>query len=278
MSASEAFGSPPSQVRFLGAGSNEAHARWYRLIADHYDAIYGPDRSRDAAAFLHDVFQRHAPVRRVLDAACGTFSLGLPLLAQGFEIVGCDASPQMLEAARRSLRRAGREAELHEVDMREVDLPGTFDALLCLGTAFNYLSREPDWDRALQRFHHHLRADGVLVLDIANFAKWIDDPENAGVDVDYRAPDGTRITFFRYNEQNTDKSLHLARFLSVFQQDGGIDIAWDEAVLKVWHKEGLAARLRDHGFRPTEWWGDLRQEVRYDPAESPRLVCVARCR
>ncbi len=98
------------------------------------------------------------------------------------------------------------------------------------------------------------------------------------MDVDYTAPDGTRITFFRYNEQNADKSQHLARFLTVFRREEDLDIAVDEAVLKVWHKKPLSATLRNHGFNPVEWWGDLKKGEAYDPAESPRLICVAQRR
>ena len=275
MSAPKDFSGRPSRVRFLGSESKALHGRWYQLIAEHYDGLYGPDRPSLASGFLHDIFERHGSVESVLDVACGTFYIDEGLLDRGYEVVGCDVSLPMLDAARQNLRQAGREAELLQEDMREVDLSRRFDAVICLGTAFNYLYAEEDWRRALQRFRDHLRPQGLLVLDLTNFKKWIDDPENSGVDKDYTAPDGTRITFFRFNEQNAGKTQHLARFFTVFQRNGNIDIAVDEAVLKVWRREALSQALQDLRFRPTEWWGDLKEGVHYASSESPRLVSVA---
>jgi SAM-dependent methyltransferase len=273
--APEDFSHRPSRVRFLGNEAGTTHRRWFKTIAEHYDAMYNPDRPRLVAEFLHDIFGRHGPVGSVLDVGCGTFSIDLELLERGYEVVGCDASPHMLAVARRRLRETGKKAELVRAAMEELDLKRRFDAVLCLGTAFNYLYAPKDWKHALRRFRNHLRPDGLLVLDLTNFASWIDDPTNVRAETDYRAPDGTRIAIFVFNEQNAAKTQHLARFLTIVQRDDALDIGMDEAILKVWHKEALAESLGDHGLRPTEWWGDLEKGAQYVPSESSRLVCVA---
>lgn len=113
---------------------------------------------------------------------------------------------------------------------------------------------------ALRRFQEHLRAQGLLVFDLTNFEAWIDDHENIRAEGGYRKPDGTQIAIFALYEQNADKSQHLARFLTVLQRQGGVDIDFDEAVLKVWRKKALSSALKDHGFRPIEWWGDLKKD------------------
>ncbi|MFQ5919918.1 MAG: class I SAM-dependent DNA methyltransferase [Thermoplasmata archaeon] len=275
MSTPEDFSTHPSRVRFLGSESEAAHGRMYGVIAEHYDAMYDSDRPRLASEFLHDVFQRHEPVQTVLDMACGTFYIDLEILDRGYDVVGCDVSPHMLKVAQGNLRKAGREAELFQVDMRDLNLSRRFDAVICLGTAFNYLHTEEDWRLAFQRFRDHLRPDGIVVLDMNNFERWIDDPTNAGVEMDYSAPDGMRIVWFKFNEQNAAKTQHMARFLTVIQQNDVIEVALDEAILKVWHKETLAQALQDHGFRPIEWWGDLKKGEPYNNPESHRLICVA---
>ncbi|MFQ5990742.1 MAG: methyltransferase domain-containing protein, partial [Candidatus Methylomirabilales bacterium] len=105
MARREAFTGVPSRVRFIGGESETAHGRWYRMIAEHYDALWGPERPRLVSEFIHDVFQRHKPVQSVLDMACGTFSIDLELFQWGYDIVGCDVSPEMLEVARENLRQ-----------------------------------------------------------------------------------------------------------------------------------------------------------------------------
>lgn len=159
--------------------------------------------------------------------------------------------------------------------MRSLHFGRRFDAIVCLGTAFNYLVDPQDVNRALGGFRQHLRPGGLLVLDLTNFEGWIDDPKNATTDVDHSYPDGTRIAIFSFNEQRHRKTIHIARFLTVVQRGQRIDLQLDEAPLKVWRKEGLSRQLRRSGFRPTDWWGELKLGARYSRKKSPRLVSIA---
>ena len=264
-----------SRVRFLGSERSQAHAHWYRTVAAHYDHLYDPRRVTKAYPFLHDLFRRRGSVLEVLDVACGTFALDLPLLRRGYRITGRDASTEMLQIARRRLKESGRSADLGQADMRSLPLDREFDVVLCLGTAFNYLAKPTDVRRALRGFRRQLREDGLLVLDLTNFDAWIRNPQNTRAEVDYRAPDGTRIAVFALNDQDLARSIHLARFLTVVQTARGIDIRFDEAPLRIWTKDSLTAVLRGNGFEPVEWWGDLRLGARYDRRRSPRLVSVS---
>ena len=212
----------------------------------------------------------------MLDVACGTFSIDLGLVERGYRVVGRDRSDDMIRIARRNLRHRRAAADVATADMRVLGLPQRFDAILCVGTAFNYLVESRDVVRALHSFHSHLYPGGLLVLDLANFDAWIDDnPENARTEVDHRAADGTRIAVFAFNEQQNRKRIHIARFLTLVQRGRGIDIRFDEAPLKVWRKEGVLRQLRRSGFRPSEWWGDLRTGAKYVRRKSPRLVSVS---
>ncbi|TLZ74888.1 MAG: class I SAM-dependent methyltransferase [Methanobacteriota archaeon] len=264
-----------SRVRFSGSERSQAHGRWYRTVAEHFDHLYDSGRVTRAYPFLHDLFRRRAPVLDVLDVACGTFALDLPLLRRSYRVTGRDVSKEMLRIARRRLEESGRSADLGQADMRTLRLDREFDAILCLGTAFNYLAKAIDIRRALRGFRGHVRKDGLLVLDLTNFDAWIRNPQNARAEVDYRAPDGMRIAVFGFNEQDLTRSIHLARFLTVVQTGRGIDIRFDEAPLRIWTKDSLTTALQGNGFKPVEWWGDLRLGARYDRRRSPRLVSVS---
>jgi len=264
-----------SRVRFLGSERGAAHGAWYRTVAKHYGMLFDPAREPNAAEFLDDAFRRHRPVRDVLDVACGTFEIDVGLLRRGYRIVGRDLSDAMLWVARRNLRKLGLKADLGRADMRTLRMNRTFDAVLCLGTAFNYLVDPADVRRALGRFHDLVKGGGLLVLDLTNFEHFLDNPMNVRAEVDHRAPNGTRIAIFAMNEQNRANTVHVARFFTVVERGDRIDIRFDEAPLKVWRKEGIARALRQYGFRPVEWWGDLRRGARYERKRSARLVVVA---
>jgi len=262
-------------VRFSGTEHGRSHARWYRTIAEHYDQMYDPERAARAYAFLRQLLLRHAVGQEVLDVACGTFAIDLPLVKRGYRVAGRDRSEEMLRVARRNLRRAGVAADVSRADMRSLRPGRRFDALLCLGTAFNYLASSADANKALRTFRDRIRPRGVLVLDLTNFEAWIRNPKNVRAEVDYQSADGTKIAIFAFNEQDVKRRIRHARFLTVVQGRHRIDIGFDEAPLRIWKKEELAQALLAAGFRPLEWWGDLRLGARYDRSRSPRLVSVS---
>src|SRR5207247_10807729 len=123
--------------------------------------------------FLHHLFRPRAPALEALDGACGTFARDLPLLRRSYRVTGRDVSKEMLRIARRRLEESGRSADLGQADMRTLRLDREFDAILCLGTAFNYLAKAIDIRRALRGFRGHVRKDGLVVLDLTHFADWI---------------------------------------------------------------------------------------------------------
>ncbi len=264
-----------SHVRFSGSEQGNAHDRWYRAIAPYYDRLYDRSRTARAYPFLQHLFLRYGPIHDILDVACGSFALDLPLVRRGYRVVGLDRSKDMLRVARGALKAIGQSADLDRSDMRSLRLNREFDALLCLGTAFNYVATLSDVRRSLTGFRRHLRIGGLLILDLTNFDAWIRRPRNARAETDYRAPDGTRIAIFAFNEQERRKKVHHARFLTVVQKGRRIDIRFDETPLRIWRKEELDRALRTAGFRPTEWWGDLRLGAKYERARSPRIVSVS---
>ncbi len=264
-----------SRVRFSGSERGGGHQGWFRLVAGYYDRLYDSRRTASAYAFLHDLFRRRGPVGSVLDVACGTFALDLPLARRGYEVVGRDLSEAMLAVARRNLAAAGRAADLAQGDMRSLRLGRTFDAVLCLGTAFNYMSKAADARRALRTARLHLRPGGLLVLDLTNFASFGARPRNVRAETDYRDADGTRIAIYAFNDQDRAKQIHTARFLTLVHRGDLIQLSFDESQLRMWTKPTLAKALGDAGFRPVEWRGLLRMGERYAPRTSPRLVSVS---
>lgn len=264
-----------SRVRFSGSERGRAHRGLYRTIADYYDHLYDPRRATKAYPFLHDLFRRRGPVHDILDVACGTFALDLPLLKRGYRVTGRDRSQEMIRVVRRNLQEAGRTADVGVGDMRTLGLDRTFDAVLCLGTAFNYLTAPRDVESAMRNFRRHLRPGGILVLDLTNFDAWIGKPQNVRAEVDYTDPDGTRIAIFAMNEQILAERMHIARFLTVVQRSRRFDVGFSEAPLRMWSRQELTGRLGRSGFRAVEWWGDLRLGTRYRRRVSPRLVTVS---
>jgi SAM-dependent methyltransferase len=110
--------------------------------------------------------------RRVLELACGSGRILVPLARAGHEVVGLDASPDMLELAREKLVAAGptlaARARLHQGDMRGFALGEVFDLAIIAARSFAYLISRADQQSTLAAVAAHLRPGGLLTLDLRN--------------------------------------------------------------------------------------------------------------
>ena len=134
--------------------------------AKYYDIYYaGKDYDRECD-FIEAAFARFGqkPLT-VLDLACGTGNHGLRLAERGYEVCGVDLSEAMLSRYRSKAESRGLSVELHQQDLRSLDLGRQFDAVICMFDAIDYLPDNSDLTAALQRICTHLRPQGVFLFD-----------------------------------------------------------------------------------------------------------------
>jgi ubiquinone/menaquinone biosynthesis C-methylase UbiE len=108
-----------------------------------------------------DQVARERPGGRALDLGCGTGVVALALARRGFDVVGVDHSPEMLELARRKLARAGLSAELETGDVRSLRFgDGEFDCVTIQGL----LHHLEELDPCLREATRVLRPGGFLYV------------------------------------------------------------------------------------------------------------------
>jgi SAM-dependent methyltransferase len=136
--------------------------------ASAYDSMYADKDYERECDFVEDAFGRFAEgqVRSVLDLGAGTGNHALPLARRGYEVTGVDLSAEMVAIAREKAGEAGLGVEFREGDLREVRLDGTFDAVLLMFAVLGYQRANADVRAALENARRHVRAGGVLVLDL----------------------------------------------------------------------------------------------------------------
>lgn len=241
----------------------------YSTFARYYDALTANVDYRARAAYFVSLISRYGGTGDgiLLDLACGTGSLSLELAALGYEVIGADASAEMLSAAmRKAAETPHRVLFLHQ-DMASLDLYGTVDYTVCALDSLNHLPDEAALNAAIGRIslftnpgglflfdvntaykHREVLADNTYVYDLDEvFCVWRNEyrPGDGGVDIllDFfeRQPDGAYI---RGEERFTE------RFFS------------DEAVRSALEGNGFALKAvyGDDGFnRPT----DITQRILY---------------
>jgi SAM-dependent methyltransferase len=158
----------------------------YSRLAGVYDEIVVDPCYPLWAEFLLDLWDDDPDgVRTVLDVCCGTGLLTAELVTAGLDLVGVDASAEMLERARTLL---GPQVPLSQQVLPALDVEGTFDAAISTFDGLNYLSL-PDLRLTFEAIAARLRPGGWLVFDIhtdAMLAFILDNPVVSGEDEGYR--------------------------------------------------------------------------------------------
>jgi SAM-dependent methyltransferase len=106
----------------------------------------------------------------ILEVACGTGRVLVPLAEAGFDVVGVDVSPAMLAIARQKIAKAGvnKRVELVQVDALELQLRRQFPLAIVALNSFGHFLGEDAPVQALARIREHLRPDGIVALDLTN--------------------------------------------------------------------------------------------------------------
>ncbi|MDQ6661437.1 MAG: class I SAM-dependent methyltransferase, partial [Chloroflexota bacterium] len=164
----------------------------YDLIAPFYD--------REHAHFDEDLdmYQSFAELSLgpILELACGSGRLLVPLARDGYELVGVDSSAEMLRLARQQLEaeELAKRVTLIQQDMRALHLSQQFRlAFIALGSFAHITSRQAQ-QQALASIRAQMAYSGTFILDISN------------ADV-------------RYMEQLSGQMLHQGTW---YQEDGSI--------------------------------------------------------
>jgi SAM-dependent methyltransferase len=134
--------------------------------AGAYDEIYRDKDYARECEIIESIFAGYArsPVKSILDLGCGTGSHALPLARGGYDVLGVDRSPAMVERARE--KAAGSRVEFQVGELATLRLGRTFDAALMLFAVLGYQQRNADVRRALETARRHVAPGGLFVCDV----------------------------------------------------------------------------------------------------------------
>ena len=140
----------------------------YDVYATTYDAQYG-GFTEDVPFYVEEARRAQPPV---LELACGTGRVLIPVAQAGVRVYGLDGSPAMVEVCRRKVAGLPEEVQarvvLVEADMRDFAFDVSFGLIYCPFRAFLHLMTTEDQITALRNIHAHLRDGGRFALNFFN--------------------------------------------------------------------------------------------------------------
>ena len=110
----------------------------------------------------------------VLELGCGTGVMTELLAESGYDMIGVDNSPEMLEIAAETGYQEMPEDEILYLlqDMRELELYGSVRAVVSICDSMNYLLEETDLLSLFYRVNEYLDPDGIFIFDLNTVYKY----------------------------------------------------------------------------------------------------------
>ncbi len=156
-----------------GHGVKGRYMEAYQNFARVYD-LFMEDVDYDGwSAYLAGLLEEYGVADGlVLDLACGTGNITERLAAMGYDMIGADCSPDMLEAAMEKRAASGHDILYLQQDMRSFELYGTVRAVICAFDSLNYILDEKEIAEVFRLVCNYLDPGGVFIFDVNTCYKY----------------------------------------------------------------------------------------------------------
>jgi SAM-dependent methyltransferase len=217
----------------------------------------------------------------VLEIACGTGRVTIPIAQLGIATTGLDIVPGMLEQARS--KSNGLPVRWVEGDARTFDLHERFRLIFMTGNAFQAFVTNDDQAALLQRAHAHLHVEGLFAFETRN-----------PLLPNTKIPPGLFVTLDNHEEEEASSSFinaqgyevrvshtrvydHVAQIVHMTSYKRWYDgeqhhTKTARTALRYTFPQELAALLHYNGFTIMRQYGDWNKEPL--SATSPSIISV----
>jgi len=234
---------------------------------------------------LYDLLVQPAPCERfyrdlakrvggpILELACGTGRLTIPLALDGHEIVGLDASHAMLRSAHKKADTEGVEITFVRGDMRRFDLDRRFALVIISCNSIAHLTTNEQLKDCLHSVAKHLASGGLLAFDIINPS--LGDllrPEDQSVRLDIGPDPSAAVAVEEIATYDPVQQIRVAQWCILGSSARRRQIA--PLRLRILYPQELPLLLDAAGFELAARYGDFDA----DPLASHSLnqICLAR--
>jgi len=140
----------------------------FENYANFYDLLYRDKDYQEECKFVKRVFEIYSEkeIRTILDLGCGTGSHALLLSDMDYIVTGVDLSEKMLHLANSKAAEQNRQIHFLQGDIRYLDLPQRFDAVVAMFTVLGYQTTNQDLENAIRAVRKHLNPRGLFIFDV----------------------------------------------------------------------------------------------------------------
>jgi len=224
----------------------------------HYDALNRNLQLGDGRFYKEEAQRARGPV---LELACGTGRLTIPIAQSGVEIVGLDQSASMLAYARTKADASGISIAWVEADCRQFELNGKFSMIFMGFNSMQHLHDHESLAALFENVAKHLADGGRFIFDVFNpsIAILNRDYSQRYVERQYDDPEGRGIITL---EQTAvyDDAAQVNRITWYFSLRGEKDFRVEELELRCFFPQELDMLVQANGFEIEEKFSDFERK------------------
>ena len=243
----------------------------YRDFAFVYDELMDDVDYDGWVNYIEQIIKNeNAEVKNILELACGTGNITIPLAKKNYDIAGIDISDEMLNVARSKGEKQGIDLVLLEQDIAELDFDVTnLDCVLCACDGFNYITYDEDLMNVFSKTYELLKQEGIFIFDISSFYKL---STVLGDNMYGENRDGVSYMWQNYfdDEQNLVE-MELTFFVA--DEDGKYEKHEERHLQRAYTEEEILDILEEAGFSDVKVYGDFTFEQPEEDCERVFFVC-----
>lgn len=237
----------------------------YEKFAAIYDCLMDDVPYKEIADRIDEEIQKYKvdnPL--VLDLACGTGTLTQLLSYKGYDLIGTDASMEMLMIA----REKNPNVLFLNQSMEELELYGTVGTIVCCLDSFNYLTEDGALEHVFKLCNNYLEPNGLLLFDVNTEYKF--ETVLSNNIYTYEHSD----VFYTWENAYSQEDRLCDFYLTFFVKNGDLYKRFDEThTQRCYTDEEIKKALSQNGFSVLEIYDGFSKEKPKSKSERVFYVC-----
>lgn len=240
----------------------------YTAFARFYDELTENAEYEKRSKYIkHFLDKNNIKGKTLLDLACGTCSVSLPLAKYGYKIIGVDLSENMLEIASEKLFESGCDFSLIKGNMADFAIPERADAAVCSLDSINHLNSLDEVKSTFRCVYESLKDNALFIFDVNTIYK-----HNKILSDNTFIFDEDNYYIVWDNEHIDDRNVKI--LLDMFTYNGSsYDRESEEFIETAFGIDELKNALYDTGFSSVCVYDELTENEPREDSERLYFVC-----
>lgn len=216
----------------------------------------------------------------IIDIACGTGRVTIPLAQKGFQLLGIDVHQGMLNEAKRKSSKQQLPTQWRRQDCTNLHLGVKSELIYCVGNSFQHFLTNEDQDGLLSSVNKHLEVEGYFIFGTRfpsreellqesteeYWRSYIDRDSNLKVDM--------------YTVMTYDSIQQIQHYTTIrkYKNEAGqiVDEKRTNIRLRYVYPKEMERLMRKHGFEIVELYGDWKESPLTNDSYEMIYICQKR--